>query len=161
VIQWRSSLLFPTPDSPQSTVVEPSLRNASSSRASKYEHSSARPTNGGVFVFTVTFISVSAFAKPGFQGPRFALTAARCVQHAHTLPDVLDVFKRVLSASDLRLRADNMLCGKRPTYITIVRTAAALDADIILTIYSGSTIPRGTSSDAMCASYTYFPQPPA
>jgi hypothetical protein len=65
---------------------------------------------------------------------------------------------RVLSASDLRLLAGNLLCGKPPTYTTVLRTAAELSADIVVTIYSGSSEPDETSSDAICASYTYFPK---
>jgi hypothetical protein len=65
----------------------------------------------------------------------------------------------VLSPSDLRLRAGNRLCGERPTYITILRTTAALTADIIVTVYSGSREPTGAVSDAICASYTYVPEP--
>jgi hypothetical protein len=48
---------------------------------------------------------------------------------------------RVLSPSDLRLRAGNSFCGKRPTYLTILRTASKADADIILTVYSGTAEP--------------------
>jgi hypothetical protein len=66
---------------------------------------------------------------------------------------------RVESRSDLRMRAGNSFCGKRPTFISLLRSGSALDADIILTVYSGTSEPKGASSDAVCASYTYAPGP--
>lgn len=66
---------------------------------------------------------------------------------------------RVESPSDLQLRAGNALCGARPSYLSVLRTAGALDADIVVTVYSGATPPNGTPSDTICASYTYAPVP--
>jgi hypothetical protein len=64
---------------------------------------------------------------------------------------------RVLSRVDLKLRAGNMFCGKTPAYLTTRKTNSAPDADIVLTVYSGSAEPRAGSSGAICASYTYAP----
>jgi hypothetical protein len=61
---------------------------------------------------------------------------------------------RVLSP-DLVLRGGNRLCGRRPTFLSVLRTHGVGGGLIFLTVYTGATEPHGTASDAICAGYTY------
>lgn len=61
---------------------------------------------------------------------------------------------RVLSPDPV-LRGGNRLCGRRPTFLSVLRTHGAAGRLIFLTVYTGATEPHGTASDAICTGYTY------
>lgn len=62
---------------------------------------------------------------------------------------------RVVSPADVLLKNGNPLCGRKPTFITVMEVREASGGVAYLTVYDGAAEPAGTASDKICAGYVY------
>ncbi len=100
--------------------------------------------------------SAIAFAAGGRLAIRYLKDVPGSVSFVGTAhPHARGRLYRVLSPADLTLRSHNQLCGRRPTFVTVLKARAQSSTDVFLTVYSGSAEPVGKPSDNFCAGYTF------